>query len=69
MQRHAKCRYDISLPGGLTLRGGEEAEFGTGLILSPPPGLAFLLLGRSSLSSKYRLSMKPQIIDEDFRGE
>jgi dUTP pyrophosphatase len=59
------CLYAFELPPG------EAAKVPTGLAVAIPPGVAGLILPRSGLAAKFRVTVvnSPGLIDPNYRGE
>ena len=69
--RPGDAGYDLCCVHGFELEPGGAAKVQTGLALAIPPGVAGLVLPRSGLAAKYRVTVvnAPGLIDPNYRGE
>lgn len=69
--RPGDAGYDLCCLHAFELAPGEAAKVPTGLALAIPPGVAGLVLPRSGLAAKFRVTVvnAPGLIDPNYRGE
>src|SRR3954452_2480226 len=63
--------YDLCCLHAFELAPGRAAKVATGFALAIPPGVAGLVLPRSGLAAKHRVTVvnAPGLIDPGYRGE
>ena len=69
--RPGDAGYDLCCLQPFELAPGEAAKVPTGLALAIPPGVAGLVLPRSGLAARFRVTVvnAPGLIDPNYRGE
>jgi dUTP pyrophosphatase len=69
--RPGDAGYDLCCLHAFELPPGEAAKVPTGFALAIPPGFAGLVLPRSGLAARFRVTVvnAPGLIDPNYRGE
>jgi dUTP pyrophosphatase len=69
--RAGDAGYDLCCLDSFELPAGAAAKVPTGLALAIPPGVAGLILPRSGLAAKFRVTVvnAPGLVDPNYRGE
>ena len=69
--RPGDAGYDLCCLHGFDLPAGQSAKVPTGLALAIPRGVAGLILPRSGLAAKFRVTVvnAPGLVDPNYRGE
>jgi dUTP pyrophosphatase len=69
--RPGDAGYDLCCLHGFGLPAGQSAKVPTGLALAIPRGVAGLILPRSGLAAKFRVTVvnAPGLVDPNYRGE
>jgi dUTP pyrophosphatase len=69
--RPGDAGYDLCCLDAFELAAGDAAKVPTGFALAIPPGVAGLILPRSGLAARFRVTVvnAPGLIDPNYRGE